>query len=167
MTNTVRRQLTLFVDKADTEEIDAIRQKFNPIQYRLIGCHVTLCYEEEIQDISKVLDNLKTLKREPLTIQFNKAIRFDNGKGVLMPGVKNNVSFDQLRAEVLKDTGSVLRQVQPHITLIHPRNAVCTDEIFSTIMETALPSRLTFSTISMIEQVDTGQWQTIRVFNLN
>jgi 2'-5' RNA ligase len=167
MPNTTRRQLTLFVNKGDKKEIEAIRQKFNPVQYELIGCHVTLCYEDEMQNFGKVLTNLETLKHPLLTIHFDKPVRFDNGKGVLMPGAERNIAFQQLRAEILKDAGPVVRQVQPHITLIHPRNAVCTDDIFTSITKTPLPSQLKFTTISLIEQVGGGPWQTINVFNLN
>ena len=53
-----------------------------------------------------------------------------------------------------------------HITLMHPRNSICTDEIFKNIQETDLPSSLTFDNISLIEQVDGGEWQTLKVYKL-
>ena len=47
----MRRQLTLFVKKEDAETIEQIRQAFNPRQFELIKSHVTLCREDEIQNL--------------------------------------------------------------------------------------------------------------------
>lgn len=68
MENNIRRQLTLFVDKKDAKEIENIRIRFNPIQYDLIKCHVTLCREDEIEDISAVLANLQKLRHLKISL---------------------------------------------------------------------------------------------------
>lgn len=49
-----RRQLTLFVDKAYSGVLENIRKAFNPKQYDLIDCHVTLCREDEIESMDPV-----------------------------------------------------------------------------------------------------------------
>ena len=157
---TVRHQLTLFVDKDDANHIESIRAKFNPIQHNLISCHVTLCREDEITNLEKVLENLRSLKWQPITIQFDQVIRFENGKGVLLPGAINNNEFHQLRQKVLQGLVNPVRQHLPHITLMHPRNSTCTDEIFEIIRKVNLPVSLRFKTISLIGQIDGGQWQT-------
>ena len=43
-----RRQLTLFVEPPENLIIEEIRRRYNPIQFELINCHVTLCREDEI-----------------------------------------------------------------------------------------------------------------------
>lgn len=164
-TKNIRQQLTLFLDKKDAKEIEAIREKFNFQQAKLINCHVTLCREDEIVNIHKIIDNIAIFDPGVITIDFGKVMRFYNGNGVLIPGLKDD-SFHELREKVLKGTHTAIRRHQPHITLMHPRNSTCTDEIFETIKKVNLPTRVMFKSISLIEQVDGGPWQTVKIFNL-
>ncbi len=78
----VRRQLTLFAEPQAARDIETIRGTYNPEQHRLIGSHVTLCREDELTDLERVLHNLGTLKARALAIHFGKAIRFaEKNKG--------------------------------------------------------------------------------------
>lgn len=166
MEKPIRQQLTLFVDKRDTIEIELIRQKFNPLQRQLIDCHVTLCREDEIKNMDNLLVSLQKLHASSITIQFAQVTRFNNNLGVLMPAGGDNEQFHQLRYKILADTGIPVRRHEPHITLMHPKNSTCTAEIFKIIQSANLPGILKFETISLIEQVDGGEWQTIKKFNL-
>lgn len=165
MTKNIRQQLTLFLDKKDSKEIEAIREKYNFEQTKLIDCHVTLCREDEILNIHKVFDNIALFDPAVITIDFGQAIRFNNGSGVLIPALKDD-AFHELREKVLKGIHTTIRRHHPHITLMHPRNSTCTDEIFETIKKVNLPKNVTFKSISLIEQIDGGPWQTVKIFNL-
>lgn len=166
MGKNIRRQLTLFVDKKYASEIESIRRKFNPRQQQLIDSHVTLCREDEIGNIDKVLDNLQNLDKSTITIQFGQATKFDNNKGVLLPAFGDNELFHQLREKILIALNMPVRRHEPHITLMHPRNSNCTDETFEEIQSVNLPTSLKFDTVSLIEQIDEGQWQIVNRFNL-
>jgi 2'-5' RNA ligase superfamily len=162
-----RQQLTLFVDKKDSQEIERIRKRFNPKQSELIDCHVTLCREDEIKNIGKVLDNLASLDQQPVTIQFGQVAMFDNGKGILIPAKVDNREFCQLREKALRGLNSLKTEQQmAHITLMHPRNSTCTQEIFDAIKNIILPTHLTFKAVSLIEQEDEGPWLTLKTFAL-
>ncbi|WP_276502069.1 2'-5' RNA ligase family protein [Terrimonas pollutisoli] len=162
----IRRQLTLFVNETEAVTIETIRSQYNPIQRELIDCHVTLCREDELLDMDQVLKNLLTLKEKAITIYFGPVTRFDNGRGVLLPATNDNKEFHHLRKQVLKGLNDNPRPQQPHITLMHPRNSTCTDEIFAAISEIKLPVQLHFTTLSLIEQVDGGRWKTLQVVAL-
>ena len=166
MDKNIRQQLTLFVDKKDASEIESIRKKFNPKQKQLIDGHVTLCREDEIANIDKVLDNLHNLDTSTITIQFGQATRFDNNTAVLLPASGDNEQFQQLRKKILTALDMPMRRHEPHITLMHPRNSNCTDETFEEIQSVNMPTSLKFDTVSLIEQIDGGQWQIINRFNL-
>jgi 2'-5' RNA ligase len=166
LTQNTRRQLTLFVKKQDAIAIESIRSTFNPVQQQLIDCHVTLCREDEIGDLEKVLNNLRANKLNVITIQFGPAIRFDNGKGVLLPAVGDNHLFQQLRLKILEGTASSIRRHEPHITLMHPKNATCTDEVFEIIQQTIHPQVFRFTEVSLIEQINGGVWKIIQTFSL-
>lgn len=161
----IRRQLTLFVNKAEAREIEQVRKQFNPVQQRLIASHVTLCREEEIRAMDAVLANLQQPGLHKISIRFGPPTRFDNGKGVWLAGQGDNEPFQQLRLKILAGLNTS-KQQEPHITLMHPRNSTCTDTIFNTIRETRLPPTLTFDTISLIEQADGGHWQVLETFVL-
>lgn len=166
MDKKTRRQLTLFVDKKHSQEIENIRRQFNPEQHKLIDSHVTLCRENEIENINIVLENLKQLNTNKINIRFGQVAKFDNGIGVLIPAFGNNEQFDLLRSKILKGLNTVQKQ-EPHITLMHPRNSTCTDEIFEIIKKSALPTNLVFDTISLIEQINGKQWQVLKNYKLN
>ena len=100
----IRRQLTLFVDAKDVEQIEQIRQGFNPRQFDLIKAHVTLCREDEIENLEQVISNLHLLTQtqQNIFIEFGKVARFDNGKGLFLPATNNNEELHNLSREVLK-----------------------------------------------------------------
>lgn len=156
----------MFLNTDDAVHIEAIRSKYNPQQRALIDCHVTLCREDEIINPDEVLDSLNNLQQKAIDIDFGNVIRFDNGKGVLIPAKGSNDQFHELRHQILKGSYNDPRYHEPHITLIHPRNATCTDAIFETIVNANLPTRLTFKIISFIEQVDGGKWELLKTFHL-
>ena len=101
----------------------------------------------------------------PIQIRFKEVARFSNGKGVFMPCMEEYSAFTSLRKAVLGQ--DILQKEQvPHITLMHPRNSTCTDEIFTQIKTKALPTTLAFSKISLIEQKNGGVWKVLEEFEL-
>ncbi|GAA4308398.1 hypothetical protein GCM10023149_02310 [Mucilaginibacter gynuensis] len=161
-----RRQLTLFITEGK-ETIELIRAKFNPAQHDLIAAHVTLCRENEIGLLDKVIQNIRPVNiHKPLIIKFESPVRFADGKGVLIPAIERNDEFYNLRKVVLKGIYADPYQQHPHITLMHPRNSTCTDEIFEQIIQYELPVQLNFDAISLIEQKDGGKWTILKQFAL-
>ena len=161
-----RVQLTLFVQAAQAREIERIRQAFNPEQYRLINSHVTLCREDELEPIEQVLRNLAALDGGSVCLDFGHVQRFSAGKGVLIPAIGANEGFQRLRAQVLRGITEQPRNHEPHITLMHPRNATCTDEIFAHIESCTFPRQINFHEVALIEQEMGEKWAVLEVFAL-
>lgn len=161
-----RIQLTLFVPASNAKHIEAIRRQFNPTQYLLIKSHVTLCRENELENVGSVIANLKNLKSNPLAIQFDGAKRFSNGQGVLLPARGENPDFQSLRRQVLMGANHGDNNPQPHITLMHPRNSLCDDITFASIQKYDLPKSIVFNKISLIEQIEGGKWSVLSEFEL-
>ncbi len=161
-----RRQLTLFIEKNDAEIIEQVRRKFNPKQYELIPSHVTLCREDEIEHIDQVKLNLLTQSLSEITIEFGKPIRFDHGNGLLLPATNDNTAFYALRRQVLAGLTDNPKKQEPHITLMHPRNSMCTDDIFEQIQKIHLPTKIEFKKVSLIEQNNGGEWLIVEEFEL-
>lgn len=166
LTSNIRRQLTLFVEPIDALTIERVRQRFNPQQFELIKAHVTLCREDELKDLEKVIANLFLLieTQRSIHIEFSKVKRFENGKGVFLLATGENKEFKELRKQVLNSLYDNPGNHEPHITLMHPRNSTCNDEIFSEIEKLILPAKLEFKRISLIEQENGGQWRVVREF---
>jgi hypothetical protein len=161
-----RIQLTLFVEEKDSAAIEQVRSRFNSAQYDLIKSHVTLCRENELTKIEKINENLLTLDQGTLKINFGQPVRFSDGKGLLMPAIGANKHFHTVRKLILKGIIDDPTILVPHITLIHPRNGNCTDEIFEEIKKIRFPNSLGFSKISLIEQVNGGKWKVLNEFEL-
>lgn len=165
--NLKRIQLTLFVDEKESSAIEQVRSTFNSAQYDLIKSHVTICRENELTSLEKVTQNLLTLDQDTIKMNFGAAARFSDGKGLLMPAIGTNEHFHTIRKLILKGIISDPAIQEPHITLIHPRNGNCTDEIFEEIKIIRLPNRLGFNKISLIEQVNGGKWHVLQAFELS
>lgn len=163
---TKRIQLTLIVAEKQAAQLEEIRKTFNPLQYELIKSHVTLCREDELEPIEQVLQNLQGLKQEAIAIDFGPVVRFSNGTGVMIPAVGDNQSFHNLRAKVLQGIVDQPRIPEPHITLMHPRNSICTDAIFGQIQKYTLPIQLCFTKISLIEQENGLKWNVLQEYEL-
>lgn len=161
-----RRQLTLFVTGEESFAIEKIRKQFNPRQYKLIQSHVTLCRDEELDNYEALLQNLQHLYFPAVVLGFGNAIRFSDGNGVLLPVTAGLSQFQSLRKAVLQNIVATVKKLQPHITLMHPRNSTCTDEMFEQIQKSALPQNIAFRTVSLIEQVAGNKWNTLAEFNL-
>jgi hypothetical protein len=156
----LRRQLTLFAD--DPMGLLAhVRTTYNPVQAALIAAHVTLCREDELEPLDAVWPRLKGLDLGgPLVLDMGAAERFSEGQGVLLPAIGGLEAFADLRRRILAHIDTPRVQAA-HLTLMHPRNATCTDAIFAEIAALELPRRLVFYLVDLIEQVDGGMWQTL------
>ena len=161
-----RQQLTLFLKEKEALLIEKIRQQYNPLQYELIKAHVTLCREDELTQIDSVIENLATNAHKCFELQFDKPARFDDGKGLVLAALPNQEVFFALRAGILKGLVTEPRKPMPHITLIHPRNGICTNEIFQQVLQNDLPRKFHFDQISLIEQVNGRPWKILREFQL-
>jgi len=164
--NQKRIQLTLFVDEEHSTVIEKVRCEFNPVQYDLIKSHVTLCREDELEKIDKVMRNLIGLNHGPITIEFGNLVRFSEGKGLMIPAFGDNEPFQKLRTNILKGIIENPRKLEPHITLMHPRNSICTDAIFEHVKAHELPHKIEFNKISLIEQAMGKQWHILEEFEL-
>jgi len=161
----IRRQLTLFINEPNGI-IEKIRAEFNPKQYNLIPAHVTLCRENEIEPIENTIARIKSISlKKIIRIEFGKAERFAEGKGVYISSFGHNNEFKELRKLVLGQSELENEQV-PHITLMHPRNSTCTNEIFERIENYDLPTELKFGKISLIEQRNGGKWTVLQEFGI-
>lgn len=162
--NETRKQLTLFIEESN-ENIEKIRAEFNPKQYNLIACHITLCREDEIQLIEKIIERIKTIKlKKSIRIELKGVERFADGKGVFLPATDKNIEFRKLR-EIILGT-KMIKEHLPHVTLMHPRNSTCNKKIFAEIKSQELPTELFFHKISLIEQKNGEKWNLVNEYNI-
>ena len=160
-----RKQLTLFINEP-SGTIEEIRAYYNPVQYNLIKAHITLCREDEIEPTEKLIERITSiLLVRPLRIELGKVERFADGKGIYISSFGDNKDFKELRKLVLGQTKLKKEQV-PHITLMHPGNSICTNEIFEQISHYDFPSELEFGKISLIEQKNGGKWNVLQEFEI-
>jgi 2'-5' RNA ligase len=165
--STIKRiQLTLFLPGDYSQAIEQVRMRYNPAQYALIRSHVTLCREDELLSIDNVRESLRGLRRKPILIPFDLPRRFSDGNGVLIPLKQDSAEFDSLRNAVLAHLTSEPRKHMAHITLMHPRNSTCTDEIFREICKIEFPAQILFSSICLIEQKNNEPWIILDKFDL-
>lgn len=153
----LREQLTLFVPRVQGEPLEALRHALDPVQARLIAAHVTLCREDEIADLDRVLLFERLRGMGPLRLAFGPAERFQ-GHGIMLPCVAGEADFQAMRREVL---GSAARGHAPHLTLAHPRNPRAAGNL---LLDTpGLPRHIaiTFVAVSMIRQYGGQPWQQL------
>ena len=156
---TTRRQATLYLPLPDSTAIESLRSRFNRVQFELIRAHVTLCREDEVSDWDKFASRLSDLGSIEVTLSFGVPVRDDNL--VYLPATGSTDSYDALRRSLLSTRNSVPRKHDPHITIIHPRNGICSDSVFDEISSQLKPFTTSFRCVTLIEQIDGGPWQDL------
>lgn len=157
-----RRQATLYVPPPFEAQLEAIRVRFNPLQQALIKPHVTLCREDEVRDWDELSSRLRELAAIDVPLKFGGPVR--DGNLVYLLSIESTVSFDQLRFQLLGDGNNSPRKHKAHVTLVHPRNGECTDEIFEQIQAASAPMMIRFRSVTIIEQIDGGYWRDCESF---
>lgn len=161
-----RKQLTIFLDEVESIPIESIRRKFNPRQYELIKSHITLCREDEIEELMNVQANLEKIDFHQFELKTNGVKRFSRGKGVFIPIKDEENKFCELRRLVLENICDPPRVHEAHVTLMHPRNSTCNDEKFKEIRQIELPKILSIKKISLIEQEIGKEWSILKEYRL-
>lgn len=161
-----RKQLTIFLDKIESEPIESIRRKFNPKQFELIKSHITLCREDEIEELSRIQKNLENIDLYEFKLHTNGLIRFSEKKGLLISINDKEGKFCRLREIILKNGNDIPREHKAHITLMHPRNSICNDENFDEIRKVKMPKIISIRKISLIEQELGKEWKTLKEYEL-
>lgn len=169
---TSRRQATLYVPPPFDADLDAIRIQYNPLQQALIRPHITLCREDEVRDWDELSSRLSMLAAIDVNLTFGGPVR--EGNLVYLPAIESTESFDQLRFDLLcdgkvgdgklDDGKSSPRKHNAHLTLVHPRNGVCTDETFEEIQSACMHMAIHFRCVTLIEQIDGGPWRDLQSF---
>ncbi len=146
-----RRQASLYLTSAP--HIESLRLRYNPEQAKLIPPHVTLCREDEVSDWEAFRARVNARRPIELTLDFGVPIR-DNDF-VFLPVTRGVKQFHQLRSDLLMNEPRIST---PHLTIIHPRNGKCTDEVFADLVRQAPPFGYSFREVSLIEQSTDGVW---------
>jgi hypothetical protein len=155
-----RRQLTLFVPEPERTGLDSLRQRIDPIQAELIPAHVTLCREDEIEQLpfAHLAERIRSWSGGAIRLGFGPPERFA-GHGALLPCTRGHSAFRSLRAWLLAPAAP--RAHAAHITLAHPRNPRSignTDEALEWRMGDIA---LSFSSVALIEQSGTAPWRIL------
>ncbi len=160
-----RQQVTLFVPDPARSLLEAIRMRLDPVQYRLIPAHVTLCRENELAALPYTgFEALRgAAQHAPLTLHFGPPEVFD-GHGVLLPCIAGGSHFHRLRVAILGTED--LPPHRAHITLAHPRNPRAPGNLPSTYASLTTPFTITLSRLSLVEQHGSAPWQVRRAIDL-
>ncbi len=158
-----RQQLSLYVPFHKKPIIEFVRSSYNPAQSDLIPAHVTLCRNNEIKNWNTIQDKLEQIENISINLKIQTPLRFENN-GVYLPCIDFQNDFQNLRNEILKDLIDDVPIAKPHITLMHPRNSVCTDKKFEEILNFQYPDEIEFHSIHLIQQYKDEAWQILQTF---
>lgn len=159
----IRKQLSMYVPADAAREIEAVRRVVDPIQSGLIPAHVTLCMEDELEDLASVRARLRGAPFEPLTLRFGGPVVF-SGHGLLLECVEGEGRFRALR-EYLLGSGRV-REQKPHITLAHPRNPRAAGNSSGNASKLPEVVEVTFPNVHLVEQERGKPWRLLETYEL-
>jgi hypothetical protein len=138
-----------------------MRRSLDPVQASLIAAHVTLCREDEIEDInpSLLLNRVGSWEAGPVTLTFGHPARF-NGHGVLLPCEHGSGAFKRLRQWLLQDQAA--REHSAHVTLAHPRNPRSAGNTDDALASCPAGLEFRFGSVALIEQKGYEPWRLIQ-----
>ena len=139
----------------------------DPIQFALIPAHVTLCREDELEDLpaETLRQRLAAAPARPVVLTFGAAEPFST-HGILLPCIDGEEGFHALRQLVLGT--STARRASPHITLAHPRNPKAAGNRLAAASTLVIGMQIRFGVVSRIRQEEGhGPWQITEQFDLS
>jgi hypothetical protein len=161
-----RRQLTLFLSMPAKGIVDHVRQHLDPSQFARIPAHITLCYDDEIQDWAQVSACLGAIAPEEIRFDFTieGARSFEaEGKGIYLSTSERSGFFELARSRLLATSCSRRSHVKPHITLLHPRHAIDREHGWTLIDATVFPDCTAIHQISLVEFRE-SRWSVVHTF---
>ena len=164
-TPSVRRQLSMFVPDGVEVDFEVFRRTLDPVQSLLIPAHVTLCREDELNQISEseLRRRLSQAPVKPITLHFGKPETF-GGHGILLNCIDRASDFHLLREHVL-GSKTIIEQ-RPHITLAHPKNSKSHGNSLANALRLPEGISITFPAIQLIEQHGVQPWEMLQQFKL-
>ncbi|WP_196138709.1 2'-5' RNA ligase family protein [Aliikangiella sp. G2MR2-5] len=158
-----RKQLSMYASGDYIGKIETVRKLVDPIQFRLIPAHITLCREDELKDLNHINKRLSQINFPTLKIRFAKAKRFGS-HGLMMECIEGERDFLQIREFILEST-QIRRQI-PHVTLAHPRNNKASSNSLTNTFILPENLELEFPTIHLIEQINSEPWHVLSTYDL-
>lgn len=162
----IRRQASLYVPETDRNEIERVRELADPVQYKLIPAHVTLCRENEVLDWTRFCEKVSRLGSFDLSLEFGSPIELDNGC-LLLPCVKGKSRYNELRKLLLSSRGEEPRVSEPHITLRHPRNPTPNRSVGRLLQSLNNMPPIEFKSVNIIEQQGNTEWKILHEYFLH
>jgi 2'-5' RNA ligase len=161
-----RRQLTLFLPMPAKGIIDQVRQRVDPLQFAKISAHITLCYDDELRNWDDVAESLEAFSPDEIRFSFtvDGARSFEaEGRGIYLSLTEHSGFYDLARSRLLGTSSAARRQVEPHVTLLHPRHTRDSTEGWPLVDAAMFPARIDIQQISMVE-LDESTWTIVRTW---
>jgi 2'-5' RNA ligase len=159
----IRKQLSLYVPADAAKEIEAVREIVDPIQSNLIPAHITLCRDDELNDLAAIKARLTHIPLKPITLRFGRPEVF-SGHGLLLNCVDGEDEFRLLREYLLASKN--IKNLRPHITLAHPRNPKSDGDLLGNTSRLPEMIEITFPSIYLIEQTRNEPWRVLEKYEL-
>ncbi len=161
----MRKQICLFLPSQERETVDFVRSRIDPIQFKLIPAHITLCYDDEVDNWDILVNRLENTTQKKFSISFAKPKLFVEG-GYYLPYVGEANQYFELREYLLGNSEKRRINVKPHITILHPKNIKDNShknviEIFNKTLE-----EVEFDTVSFIGKETNKPWEVINEYKL-
>lgn len=162
----IRHRLVLFLNPETAASIGPIRQTYDPMQANLVAAHTTLCGENELVNMERVLHNLSILYLPPVLIHFGPPECFADDFGLHIPESGENSGFRELRRKVLQGVVDEPSPLKASVILIDPRSGINTRAVVAELTKTQFPTDITFDECCLIRQEGSDPWEIIRRFPL-
>jgi 2'-5' RNA ligase len=159
----IRKQLSLYVPANAAKEIEDVRKIVDPIQSNLIPAHITLCRDDELNDLAAIKARLTHIPLKPITLRFGRPEVF-SGHGLLLNCVDGEDEFRLLREYLLASKN--IKNLRPHITLAHPRNPKSDGDLLGNTSRLPEMIEITFPSIYLIEQTRNEPWRVLEKYEL-
>ena len=155
-----RVQLSLFVPPLIADRLEQVRELLDPVQAQLIPAHVTLCREDELQDIdfADLGAIVASSGAGAIRLKFGGPEVFQ-GHGVLLPCIEGEEEFHEVRCRLLGYRS--VRRHAPHITLAHPRNPRSPQNSVANHLAVQAGLVITFAEVQHIRQEASMPWRVL------
>lgn len=158
---------TIFLPASVAGPIEELRRTWDPEMARQIAAHVTLAYPQEAPDARELATRVRQAAggARPFRLALAACGCFESPEDGVYVGVADlDGAFRRLRERLLRPPFTAL-DVQPHVTLVHPRTSSRGRACWDALAGADLPATFVVDAIG-VTAFDGVRWVTVATLPL-
>ena len=158
----VDAHLTLFLDPAAAQSIEALRRRWDPASASQIAAHVTVAYPRETAALESLMDRVRSAgaSAEPFELSVSGAAYEAGAHWWVRADVSDPANGWRRLRDLIVPSQRQVPGTEPHVTIVHPRNSNLGERAWPLVADTDVRASWLVREVA-VTAFDGRRWQTV------